>query len=312
MGSFAVALNVVLPLVALMAIGYLSRELGWVSGGAFEQMNLLVFRVLLPCLLFYNIYASPFDEVIDAGLIAYGVAAVAVLFAACAFVARALTSDPTKRGVALQAMFRSNFIIFNLPVVQSLYGDRTGATTVLISVIAPVFNVLAVFALETSRSEKARAAAIARSAATNPLIIATAAGLACSAAGIRFPAMADQALGTVVGAATPVALIILGGTFQRRSLKENRRLLVPVTAVRLLAAPAVFLSGAVALGFRDVELLSLLMLFGSPVAVSSFSMAQQMGGDSEFAGQIVLLTTAASVFTIFMWVSALNYFGLVK
>ena len=295
-----------------MAVGYLSRELRWVSGGAFEQMNLVVFRVLMPCLLFYNIYASPIEEVFDSGLIAYGVASVFVLFAACAFAARALTADPAKRGVALQAMFRSNFLIYGLPIVQSLYGSRAGETSLLISAIVPVFNGLAVVALEMFRGGKVRASSIAKNIATNPLIIATVLGLACSAAGIRLPAIAENAMGSVAGAATPVALIVLGGTFRRQSLKQNLGLLIPVTAVRLVAAPGVFLAAAVALGFRDVELLALVTLFGSPVAVSSFSMAHQMGGDSEFAGQTVLLTTVASVFTIFMWVSAFNYLGLIR
>ena len=312
MGSFAVALNVVSPLVALMAIGYLSRELRWVSGRAFEQMNLLVFRVFLPAMLFYNIYSSPFEEIIDTKLIAFGVGSVCALFAACAFVARALSADPAKRGVALQAMFRSNFVIYGLPVVQSFYGNRAGSTSMLVSAIVPVFNVLAVVALVMFRGEKASAASIAKNVATNPLIIATLIGLALSGAGVRLPEAAEKPIAAIVGAATPFALIVLGGTFQRQSLKENRGLLVPVAAIRLLAAPGVFLAAAIALGFRDLELLSLVTLFGSPVAVSSFSMAQQMGGDSEFAGQVVLLTTTASIFTIFLWVSALNYFGFIR
>ena len=65
--------------------------------------------------------------------------------------------------------------------------------------------------------------------------------------------------------------------------------------IPLLAMPA-----AVLLGFRGVDLAAIMAFFCSPTAVSSFTMAQQMGADGELAAQLVALTSVMSLFTIFV------------
>ena len=67
---------------------------------------------------------------------------------------------------------------------------------------------------------------------------------------------------------------------------------------------------AVALGFRGVELCTILVVFGAPVAVNSYTMALQMDGDADLAGGIVLLTTAVSCLTLFFWIWLLKSLGL--
>ena len=56
---------------------------------------------------------------------------------------------------------------------------------------------------------------------------------------------------------------------------------------------------AYALGFRGVEFAVLMIVFGSPCAVSSYTMAAQMGGDAELAAQQVMVTTVLSAVTMF-------------
>ena len=63
------------------------------------------------------------------------------------------------------------------------------------------------------------------------------------------------------------------------------------------------------MGFRDIELASVLIMFSAPTAVSSFTMAEQMGADSELAGQLVVFTTAISIVTIFLWVLLIKQLG---
>ncbi|MDR1060447.1 MAG: AEC family transporter, partial [Clostridiales bacterium] len=310
MDSLLVAVNVVLPLVILIGIGYLTQSFHLIPQTAYAHMNKLVFAVLLPCMLFSNIYGSAIEDIVNAKLLAFGVLSIVAVFLCGIPVAMRLTGDGRKRGVALQGIFRSNFVLYGFPVVQSLYGDRAGATALLIAAIVPVFNILAVVALEMFRGGKVQLKSILTNICKNPLIVSTAVAIAFSALGVRLPRVIESSLGSLTGAATPIALIILGGTFQKRSLGDNMRLLSAVAALKLLISPAIFLGLAVAMGFRGVELLTLVSLFGAPAAVSSFSMAQQMGGDSDLAAQNILITTVASIFTIFMWVSLFSHLKL--
>ena len=92
---------------------------------------------------------------------------------------------------------------------------------------------------------------------------------------------------------------------------DRLREIIIGVAGKLIIVPAIFLPIAIAMGFRDAELVALLALFGSPTAVSSFTMAQQMGGDSELAGHLVVLGSLFSIITMFFWIFALKQLGFI-
>ncbi len=74
--------------------------------------------------------------------------------------------------------------------------------------------------------------------------------------------------------------------------------------------PLVFLTLLVLLGFRQMNLTALIMMFAAPIAVSTFTMAQQMGADGELAGQLVAGSTLLSVFTIFVFTFVFKTLGV--
>ena len=80
--------------------------------------------------------------------------------------------------------------------------------------------------------------------------------------------------------------------------------------IRLVLLPVVMVSFAYAIGLRGVELFLILMIFGTPVATSSYPMAQNMGGDGQLAGQLVFVSTVASLATIFAFIFTLSRLGL--
>ena len=111
-------------------------------------------------------------------------------------------------------------------------------------------------------------------------------------------------------AATPLALVLMGASMNFGRLRGARRSLAVCTAVRLLIAPALFLSLGTALGFRDIALCAVMLVFATPVAVNSYTMALQMDADADLAGGIVLLTTGLSCLTLFLWILLLKTLGL--
>ena len=311
LSSIAISFSVVFPIVMLIAVGCLTRVLHWVSADAYRQMNKLVFHILLPCLIFSNISNAKIEEAMSIRLTLFGVIGVTICFLIGIFIAKAATKDPRKRGVVLQSIFRSNFILYGLLIVQALYGDKTAVTSLLVAFVVPLFNILAVISLEIFRGGKINVPDILLNMLKNPLIVATVVACLFNSAGLSLPVIILQPLGDLAKVATPMALIVLGGTFEWQSIRENRRLLILTTGLKLFVWPVIFLSIAIAMGFRDVELLTLAALFGSPAAVSSFSMAQQMGGDFEFTSQNVLFTTVLSFFTVFLMIAILSHFTLI-
>ena len=80
--------------------------------------------------------------------------------------------------------------------------------------------------------------------------------------------------------------------------------------IRLVLLPAVMVALAYLIGLRGVELFLILVIFGTPVATSSFPMAQNMGGDGQLAGQLVFVSTVASLATLFVFIYSMSRMGL--
>lgn len=143
----------------------------------------------------------------------------------------------------------------------------------------------------------------------NPILIGGFLGLVCSLTSVRLPLAMERVLIEIADIATPLALIILGASVTFTSVKANRKSLILAVAGKLLIVPAVGVTISILAGFRGLELILLMSMFASPAAVSSYTMAQQMDGDADLAGQIVVFTTAFSLFTLFFWITSLMGLG---
>ena len=311
MEELRLSANAVLPVFLMMAAGYLARSLGVLERGDVGKMNRVAFRVFLPCLLFYNVYRSDLSSAVDPKLITYAVLGVLTVFAVAYVVVKRLEPVNERRGVVMQGIFRSNYVILGLPIAQALLGEHElGPVSVLIAIVVPLFNVLAVFVLERFRGGNVKPHEVLLQVLKNPLVISSALGILALLLGVKLPNILEKAVSGLGSIATPLQLFLLGAFFRFDGLGRYAKALTAVTAVKLVVTPAIFLSLAAALGFRGVEFVALLGIFASPTAVNSFTMAQQMGGDAELAGDIVVSTSVFSALTMFGWIFLFKTLGV--
>ncbi len=305
MNSLLVAVNAILPITVLIFLGILIRRKGYVSQKSFKDFNWVVFHLLLPLNVFLNIVQADLSKIVDLRLSVYclgiflGFALLAMLFL------RNVKIDEKKKGVIVQCMFRSNYIILGIPIVQSIYGDGSlGLPSFLASWSVPFFNFLAILVLEHYSGEHADMKHTVLKILKNPLIIASILGVILQVTGLKLPGILLNVLTTTNKMCTPLALFVMGGLFEFRSLRENMKLLSVITILRLVIVPLTGLTGAVLMGYRDVALISLLVLLGGPVAVSSYAMTVEMHCDGELQAQSILSTTlfVLPMFMIFITV----------
>ena len=311
MENLMISANAVLPMCLVMALGYGTRRLGWLRREEISTINKIAFRIFLPCLLYYNIYCSDLSGSFDPLLMAYAVGGVLLTFGLALGYTLLTEKLPERRGVLIQGMFRSNYVIMGIPVATALLGaDQLGTVSILIAVIVPLFNMLAVVVLEVFRGQTPKPLHILGQIAKNPLVIGSVLGILTLVAGIRLPHILEQTIQSVSAIASPLQLFLLGAFFQFSGLKTYRRELVTVSIAKLIVSPGLFLGLGALLGFRGVAFVSLIGIFASPTAVNSFTMAQQMGGDAELAGDIVVTTSAASILTMFFWIFLFKSLGM--
>ena len=324
MDSFIFALNAVLPIVLMVACGYFLRRIGLLNVAVTKPMNKLVFRLLLPCMLFLNVYKISSIASVDFDYIWFSLIAVLVIFAIGIAVSIFTTKENGERGAILQASFRSNFALIGIPLATSLFGAEGAAVATLLSAFSiPVFNVLAVISLSIfSEEKKIDFKKILLGIIRNPLIQSIALGGICLCVRAVFAnceiafRLSDIApLFSVIEAfskaATPIALLMLGAEFELSAIPALKKQIAVGTLMRVLLVPSLTLFSAYLIGgFNGAHFAALVALFASPVAVSSVPMAQEMGADSKLAGQLVVWTTIFSALTVFIFSFILKSVGV--
>ncbi|MBR3456770.1 MAG: AEC family transporter [Selenomonadaceae bacterium] len=309
--NFIVAVSAVIPLFVLMLIGVMVKRYRLMTPEELNHMNRMVFRIFFFCMMFYGIYTMDVEKSFNPGFMFFGAAGVLVICACATALVCAFEKENRRRGAMIQAIYRSNFVIMGIPLVGNIFGDAAMAVpAMMIAVIVPIYNILAVLVLETFRGGRFDFLGILRGVLKNPMIVGAILGAVFLVLGIPVPEPVLKPIRQVAAATTPVALIILGASFKGGSFHAHLGQLIACVAARLLLVPAVAVGLGIYLGYRGVELVTLLAIFATPCAVASFAMAQQMGSDADLAGNCVVYTSALSCFTIFGWVFALKTLGM--
>ncbi len=311
MESFIVSINAVAPVFFMMLLGYFLKGIHFFTDSALKQINALVFKVLLPIQLFRSSFQADLEEVVNVPFLLWNEALVLLSFAVLSLVSMRTVREPGKRGALLQGMFRGNISLVGMAIAEILFGEnQTGTMAIVVAITVPVYNVLAVLALEMFQGGKMPVKRVAREIVTNPLIIGCALGLLANLAGLRLPEMLMNPVDSLASSATPVALIGLGASFHMERVSADRRAICVGVLAKLVFLPLAALSVGAALGFRGVELGTMAVTFAAPTSVSSFTMAQQMGADGDLAASMVVFTGMFSCLTIFLWTFLLLRLGL--
>lgn len=312
MDSFLIALNAVIPFFLYLVFGCLVRSVGLVDEPFLKRLNQMIFRCFFPLMMFCNLYSIDPNAHMEPQLILAAVGSVlAVMGTALLLVPRFVRED-ARRGVVVQALYRSNAVLFMLPLVINVYGEEVRAvTSMALAFVIPLYNVLSVIVLELYRGGRPKPKTLVRNVVTNPMICGAAAGLVFFLLHIHLPAAVYKPLQQFGDLCTPLGMFVLGGTLKPARLRGDLRCLCGTLAVKLLLIPAVVLAAATALGFSPFQRFLLVMFHATPVATASFSMAQNMGGDGDLAGELVVSSTIISIVTLFLWIFLMSSLGLI-
>ena len=309
--NFIISLEAVLPMFLLMAAGVAVKTSGLLSAAEVKKLNHMVFVVFFPAMMFSNLYGNDIEDAVNGKLIAFGIISVLLIYFATVAFVLSLEKRPKSRGAMIQAIYRSNFVIMGIPIAVNMFGHgNLAVTAMMVSVIVPIYNVLAVITLEIFRGSRPSAVHILKNLGRNPLILGAAAGIAAVLSGIRLPQVLENTVSDMAGVATPMALVILGASIDFKSIGECGRNLIICVTGRLIVVPAIGLTVAALMGFRDIAYVTLIAIFASPTAVSSFAMAESMDSDGQLAGNCVVFSSAFSCITMFFWIFISKNLGM--
>lgn len=311
MNSLYICLNAVAPIFLVMVVGYVAKCAGFIKEEYVPWMNGVLFKVFIPIMCFYNIYSSDLSQGIRPYYVLFLIISILIEYILSLVFGILFVHDTRRRGVVIQGLYRSNFIFVGTPLAASLLGEGSmGVVAISSAIVAPIFNILAVITLEAYSGKKPSVKKLLFEILKNPLIVGCMLGVLVLTLGMHLPAAVESAVSDMGKATSPMLLFLLGAFFKFNGSKEHMAELITTCVGRLIIIPGVALGAAVLLGFHGAEFVTLLIIFSSSTATASFTMAQQMGGDANLAGDIVVITSALCSFTLFLWSFLFMQMGL--
>ncbi len=305
MDNFLLAVNAVMPFIVYIGIGMLLVRFRFATREFLQKLNSLAFKAFFPFMMFRNFAGMDLSGGVDVGFVIFSLVFFSVLVALLILVIGKTNLVPQRnqKPVIIQALFRSNSILFAMPLAETLAGNAgTQAASFLVAAMVPFYNITAVVVLESYNGERSSLPVLLKKIITNPLIIGAIIGTIYVLLPFRLPGFIMKPVNAVADMTTPLALIILGGTLQFTSFRKHIRQLSAVVLLKLVVIPGIVLLLLTLFSFTKAQDLALFAIYATPVAVSSYTMAANMGGDADLAGEIVALTTASSLLTIFLWI----------
>lgn len=278
MDNLIFSLNATLPIFFTMLLGSFFKRVGLIDEAFSAKMNKFAFAVALPALLFQDISAVDIRESWNGGFVLFCFIATFLSITGVTVLSFFVVKRE-ERGEFVQGAYRSSAAILGIAFIQNIYGTSGMAPLMIIGTV-PLYNAFAVIVLSLlkpgqRKMDKALLQKTLKGIVTNPIILGIAAGFVWAILKIPQPEILQK------------------------------------TVKNMAVLAAIFLPIAVWLGYRESELVAILVMLGSATTVSSFVMARNMGHEGVLTSSIVMVTTLCSAFTLTGWLFLLKTLGLV-
>lgn len=333
--SLLFAANAIIPMMLLLLLGYLLGRRGYFSAETLKQINRFVFRFCVSSMMFRGIYTLSSLSDISMDTMGFVLVSVVTLTLIGWAEAQLCTKERGRRGVIIQNSFRSNIGVVGLYLAGALGGAE--GTSACAGIQAPVIiynNIIAVTCLTVysdRQGSRPGIGGILHRIAVNPMILGQVSGLVCLLIRPLIPLGADgtpvfslagdlpflySVIDELASITAPMLLVLLGAQVDFGAVSHFRKELIVGVMHRLAIAPAVGFGMALLaqklglLAITPALTAALVGLYGSPAAVASAVMTEEMGGDAELARQYVVWTSALSSLSLFILVLALRRGGL--
>jgi predicted permease len=305
--------NVILPVFALMALGYLAVRFRMFPSEGVRGLVMFVNNFATPCLLFHAMATSDFSTTFNWSVIgSFYAGAIVVFISGCLIASRMFKNRPGESVASGFSAFFTNTVLIGIPIMQRAYGP-TALTTAfsIIAFHASVLITLGMITMEFARRDgaplhKTMWVAFIR-VVSNPLLWGIALGAAFNLLHITLIEPVDAFVNMMAAAVTPAALFGLGGALNEYRLSESWAQSLTMSLLKLLLQPLIAYLLMVYVFHVDHEYLRYgVLLAGMPTGINAFVFATYYNRGVSVATNTVLISTVLSVLTVSGWLYLLG------
>ena len=314
MENLIFSLNATIPIFLMMVLGVFFRKTGLLKENMINGLNQFVFKATLPVLLFGDLAKQDFAEAWNGKFVAFCFVVTLVSISLVALMSMAL-KDKSQRGEFIQGAYRSSAAILGIAFITNIYGNSGMAPLMIIGSV-PLYNIMAVVVLSfTKPGQNGMSPELIKKTlkgiATNPIILGILAGALWSVLRLPMPTILTKTVSSLGALTTPLGLMAMGAAFNWSEAKSGMGPAFAASFMKLIGLCTLFLPVAVLLGFREAELIAILVMLGSSTTVSSYVMARNMGHSGVLSSSIVAITTLGSAFSLTFWLYVLKTLALI-
>lgn len=312
MNNFVYSVNATLPIFLMIILGKVLYKLHIIDDHFTKIADKYVFLVALPALVFKDLTENNVRENFDGGYVLFCFLVTLLIILTIWGLTSLFMKKKEEQGAFIQASYRSSAAILGLAFIDNMYSGAGMAPLMIIGAV-PLFNIFAVIILTLKGSEGEKKPDLKTTLINvfkNPILLSILIALPFAFSGVHFPVFIDKAIAGIGNTATPLALISIGATFEGRKAIKKIRPTLAASFIKLILLAALFLPLAVYFGYRNQELMAILIMLGSPATVSCYIMAKNTGNDHVLTSSIIVLTTLLSSVTLTVWIFVLRSMGM--
>lgn len=311
MQNLIFSLNATMPVFFVMVVGYLLGRMGFLPPAFCKAADKLCFKITLPVMLFLNMGSVDILHEFQPKFVLFCFAATLIGILLVWAGAKRFLRDKTLVGEFVQAGYRSSAAVLGVAFIQNIYGSA-GMAPLMILGSVPLFNIFAVLILMLESPEQRgtpNPKQLLRGVVTNPILLGIVFGTVYALLPFTLPQMVTKTMSNIASLTTPLSLLSIGASFEGTKAIKKLGPTVAAAFIKTIGLAATFLPCAVALGFRNEELVALLIMLGSPTTPSAYVMSKNMGHEGVLTSSCIALTTLLSALILTGWIFILRSGG---
>ncbi|MEJ2222161.1 MAG: AEC family transporter [Desulfobacterales bacterium] len=295
-------LNNLFPVFALLLFGHLLKRVGFTHDAFLKTADKLIYFIFFPALLFWKIGAAASGQVADPGLYKAVICAVISIYVFSSLYIKVFNVPAYQAGSFSQSCYRFNTYIGMAVVLNALGEDGARQFSILIGLIIPIINILAVSTLSWYSGEKVsllqRVRLTAKALISNPLIIACLSGIVYSKLIGGFPIFIDNTFRLAAFVTLPLALFSIGGALTLGGMKNHLKLSLAACVFKLILLP---ITGFLFLKLFNATGISFkvgMIYFALPTSTALYILSAQLSSDTQLASAAIALSTILSFISL--------------
>ena len=304
-------LDVIIPVFLIIGFGYCTVWIKLFSIDTIDGLMKFTQNFAIPVLLFNAISKVDLVNIFNLNLFFSFYIGATAGFIIGFLGSHYIFNRPLEDSVAIGfCCLFSNSVMLGLPITERAYGNNAlQHNFAIVSIHAPFCYFLGITVMEliksTEKSVSGKSVIILKAMFSNALVIGIVLGFLVNIFGVNLTKSIQASVDMITAVALPAALFGMGGILYQYRPEGDAGPIIMICAVSLIIHPAIVWGFGHQLNLTDAQMRSAVITAAMAPGINTYVFANMYGTAKRVASTGVLLSTALSICTVWVWLSLL-------